>query len=192
MSPLIVTVLRSGGEYLPEHVYRLKKMLPGRMLYCLSDIRLNSSVVTISLKYDWAGWWSKMELFRPDFVCDWFYVDLDTTITGDISDMLNVGRTHMLSDFYRPERPASGLMYLTPDDRARVWNEWIKDPHGHMARAGTLGDQAFIRTVLGDGVARWQDTLPGQVVSYKVHCREDIPSDARVVCFHGKPRPWAL
>jgi len=27
-------------------------------------------------------------------------------------------------------------------------------------------------------------------VSYKVHCRAGVPAGARVVCFHGRPKPW--
>ena len=67
-----------------------------------------------------------------------------------------------------------------------------------MRMKGKRGDQAFIEDALtGSTQLRplfWQDLLPGQVVSYKNHIRgkEKFPARARVVCFHGKPRPWGV
>jgi hypothetical protein len=52
-----------------------------------------------------------------------------------------------------------------------------------------LGDQGFLHEHIGDA-AKWQDTEP--VYSYKVHCKGKLPADAKVVCFHGKPRPWTV
>ena len=34
----------------------------------------------------------------------------------------------------------------------------------------------------------YQDSIKG-IYSYKKECRELLPLDARVICFHGKPRP---
>jgi hypothetical protein len=50
------------------------------------------------------------------------------------------------------------------------------------------GDQGFLQSVLGD-CQRWQD-VAGGIYSYKAHCSRGVPADARVICFHGKPRPW--
>ena len=100
----------------------------------------------------------------------------------------------MLSDFYRPSVPASGLMFLKEADRNAVWDHWAADPRGHMRRAVTRacwGDQGIIREVYGDKVARWDAVAPGAVVSYKADLKKMLaPEGASVVCFHGKPRPW--
>ncbi|SDF69664.1 hypothetical protein SAMN05216571_101257 [Onishia taeanensis] len=199
-----VCVLRSGGEFGPEHV----QWLAGRVdlnhwlarhddndIQCLSDVEVRG-VPTIPLAHGWPGWWAKMELFRPDLPGDLIYLDLDTVVLYDLEPLIAAaaGRTTLLSDFYRPAQPASGLMYIAERDKARVWAHWMRDPAGHMARARTTacwGDQGILRQVLGDGVQRWQDVAQGQVVSYKAHCRQGIPAAARVVCFHGNPRPWA-
>ena len=65
-----------------------------------------------------------MNLFHPSIRGDLLYFDLDTVIVGDLSELSSMGRTTLLSDFYYPERPASGLMYLTESDRAKVWAAW--------------------------------------------------------------------
>lgn len=186
-----VCVLRSGGEYKPAHVQWLARQVPG--LTCLSDVDV-PGVTTMPLRHDWPGWWSKLELFRPDIEGDLFYIDLDTVITGDLAPLIDAanGKTTMLSDFYWPEKPASGLMYIAQADKARVWEAWMASPEQHMRRPvgrGTIGDQGFLGSVLTP--QRWQDVAPGRVVSFKVHCKQQLPSKARVVCFHGQPRPWA-
>ncbi|HSH43856.1 MAG TPA: hypothetical protein VK973_17170 [Arenicellales bacterium] len=160
----------------------------------MSDVVV-PGVETIPLKYDWPGWWSKLELFRPDIDGDLLYLDLDTVVLSDVASLIEAagGKTTMLSDFYWPEHPASGLMYIAERDRAHVWREWMRTPQGHMGRRGgrgTIGDQGFLGSVLSP--QRWQDVAPGQVVSFKVHCKHQIPSKARVVCFHGQPRPWGV
>lgn len=181
-----VCVLKSGGEFTPKHVKWLARQVPG--LICLSDVPVDG-VETIPLIHNWPKWFSKFELFRPDIDGDLLYFDLDTVIVGDL-ESLDVGKTTMLSDFYRPHLPASGLMYIKQEDKQRVWDYWIKNPVGHMQRARTTqcwGDQGILRGVLGRGVNRWDE---GLAVSYKVHCKRGVPKGASVVCFHGNPRPW--
>lgn len=189
----IVCVLKTGGDFKIEHVQALASELPG--LICLSDT-LIPDVVTIPLRHNWPGWWSKMELFRPDIKGDLFYLDLDTLVFGDIQPIIDAanGLTTMLSDFYWPEKPASGLMYIAEEDKQRVWAEWMKNPALHMNQRpgrGVIGDQGFLGKVLKP--RRWQAIAPGSIVSYKAHCKGGKrPKGAQIVCFHGKPRPWEL
>jgi len=183
-------VLRSGGDYGPKHVQWLAKQVPG--LVCLSDVPIEG-VETIPLLHDWPGWWAKIEMFRPDIEGDILYFDLDTVVTGSLGGFEGHDRSIMLTDFYYPARPGSGLMYINQDDKVKVWAEWIAGPSAHMARCNTRehwGDQGFLRDVLP--CDRWQDVLPGQIVSYKAHCRNGLPKGANVVCFHGHPRPWQV
>lgn len=184
-----ICVLRSGGEFTPAHVQWLARQVPG--LTCLSDVEV-PGVATLPLYYDWPGWWAKMELFRPDMRGDLLYLDLDTVVLGDLS-VLDVGATTVLRDFTRPHLMGSGLMYLVEMDRPLVWAKFVQDPGKHIAECVTQerwGDQGFLQGVLV--AQRWQDALPGRVVSYKEHCISRVPSGARVVCFHGKPRPWEV
>lgn len=183
-----VTVLKSGGEYRPEHVQRLAKKVPG--LVCLSDVDI-PGVPTVKLQHNWPGWWSKMELFSPLFDTDLLHIDLDTLIVGDIAPFLKVGKTTLLDDFYYPGTLASGLMYIRHEDKTKVWAEFMKNPEGVIGayvKPPLIGDQGFLNTVIKAQI--WQEVLPKAVVSYKVHCQEGIPPGASIVCFHGKPRPW--
>lgn len=177
---IVACVLRSGGCYTPEYVRRLKAgvdaHLSGHDFVCLSDVEVPCE--RIPLVTDWPGWFAKIELFRlrgPTL-----YLDLDTVITGDLTDIADhEHRFTMLSDFYYPQRPASGVMAWN-GDYSHLFLEF--DPKtkypGH-------GDQGYIGSrVEAD---RFQDLFPGQIVSRKVKATRN--ADERIVCFHGIPRP---
>ncbi len=177
-----VCVLRSGGDYGPEHVRWLAKQVPG--LVCLSDVRVDG-VETVPMRYGFPSWWAKCELFSDAFDDDLMYFDLDTVVL----DVPKVERTTVLRDFYYPETMGSGLMYIAQADKARVWDAFMERPSLHMRRCCIGGDQQFLQDHIG-GAQKWQDVA--HVYSYKAHCLDGLPADAQVVCFHGRPRPWHI
>ena len=87
----VACVLKSGGDFTPEHVYALKNALnehlPEHRFYCFTDVDC-MPVWMIPLIHDLPGWWSKMELCRPDEIPGTvLYIDLDTVILGDLSPL---------------------------------------------------------------------------------------------------------
>jgi hypothetical protein len=180
-----ICVLRSGGDFLPEHVHRLARMVPG--LVALSDVPIEG-IETIQLQYGWPGWWAKMEMFRPDIMGDVFYLDLDTLV---LKMPAMPDSDTVLTDFGDPAVIGSGIMYLTEATRAAIWKAWIQDPMEHIGRhiKWPAGDQGFLLPYLKHA-KRWQRLA--RVYSWKIHCKRGIPEDAEVVCFHGKPRPWDI
>lgn len=196
----VATVLRSGGDFKPEHVERLANQLRsvGHKLFCFSDLDVPNR---IPLEHGWPRWWAKMELFRPGLSGDILHIDLDSTVIDNLFPLLMRTKLTMLQDFYRPKLLASGVMLIPQDVRDGIWSEWIKSPERWMREHRTGGDQSFIGSLVGN-CATWQYCVPGAVVSYKVHVRESnresekgtgtVPKGARLICFHGKPRPWAV
>ncbi len=178
-----VCVLRSGGDFRPEHVQWLARQVPG--IVCLSDVPVDG-VKTIPLRMKWPGWWSKMEAFDTSLIAgDVLLIDLDTVVL-DLPEMPSV--TTVLNDFYRPQLMGSGFMFLTEADRARCWQAFNADPARHMRECVTRerwGDQGFLHPLIGHS-ARWGD----EARSYKAHCKDGVPAGTKVVAFHGKPRPW--
>lgn len=194
----VACVLKSGGIYDASWVHRLKDGVtrhlksPHRFV-CLSDVDVPCD--RIPLQHDWPGWWSKIELFKmPGPV---LFYDLDTAIVGDQSDIASLAmKTSFatLRDFYAPGHLGSGVMaWSVGFSVCGMYAAFARDPDRCMKlRRARMGDQAFIEDSCGGGdnpdIDRWQDVLPGQIVSYKVHCRNGIPPNARVVCLHGKPK----
>jgi hypothetical protein len=198
--PRVALVLRSGGEYKPEHVQTLATQLREQSFepIVLSDVDV-PGVERIPLRYPaWKGWWAKMELHRPDIEGDLLAMDLDTRIVGDIADIAARTEITLLRDFYRPRKLQSGLMYLPAAARAETWVRW----HERYMHVFQRGDGDFMDHVWAGRARTWQDDLPEQVVSYKCHVMRDtkkpgkhigdgtVPANARIVCYHGQPRPW--
>lgn len=158
---------------------------------CLSD---DPNVPNLTpLEHKWEGWWAKMELFRPDFEEDIFYVDLDTIIKGDIQPLLDkcatIDKPIMLSDFYFPQRLASGIMWLPKEYRSKVWDKWIDSPESIMKICGHYGDQKFIGEIYKGDALRFQD-FTNEIISYKGHVKRGLAKgDETIICYHGKPRP---
>lgn len=179
----VLCVLRAGKDFEPRHAQWLARQVPG--IVCLSDQPV-PGVRTVPLRHRWPGWWSKMEAFDTELIGgDVLLIDLDTVVMS-LPPM--PACTTVLSDFYRPHLMGSGFMFLKEVDRARCWDAFVRDPQRHMRECVTRarwGDQGFLQDHMS-AAARWGP----EVRSYKVHCRAGVPTGTRVVCFHGRPRPW--
>jgi hypothetical protein len=194
--PLTVAcVLKSGGIYDATWVTRLKAGVAKHLLIeyrfvCLSDVDVPCE--RIPLEHDWPGWWSKIELFKLSGPV--LYFDLDTAIVGDLVEIAGwIPQTTftMLRDFYAPGHFGSGVMGWSRDSVRRLYDIFASNPIGAMAvRRARMGDQAYIEDTWFSKphIVCWQEACPDQIVSYKVHCRNGIPPDARVICLHGKPK----
>jgi hypothetical protein len=185
---IVACVLRSGGEYKPEHVYALQKMcathLPPHEFVCFSDVELECK--TIPLRHDWEGWWAKMEMFRLPSA---LYFDLDTILIDDCTSIIEAAKQHdfvILRDFYRgqynPKAMQSSMMY---------WSKPVKlyELYAGLQVYAAGGDQSYIEHHMKDQVTYWQDICDG-IVSFKADVLPKGLDDAKVVIFHGKPRPW--
>lgn len=191
-----------GGqqEYSPKHVHALARQIEqyaqGVRFQVLSDVKI-PGIETIPYTEGWPGWWIKMSLCDPKIPGDFLFMDLDTVITGPLNDILAVKRLTLLRDFYRDgkklkEGLGGGLMYFPGDDcRQGPWRMFTQQPQLNM-RVYSRGDQFLFEKFWLNKADRWQDVVPGQVVSWKVHCQNGVPPDARVVCFHGQPRPFSV
>jgi len=201
--PTVACVLRASDTYTPEYVTRLyegvRKHWSGDLDFvALTDTPINHpGVRDVSLAHDWPGWWSKLELFRPDLTGRLLYFDLDTMIVGSLGG-IQEERRHTTLKRQLPKYAGqinSGMMMLPQKVRAPVWKEWIKGPRRWMRKHAHGGDQAFLQSVWGLRRVRfWQDEYPGQVCSYRMRVLRDkrVPPGTRVVYFHGKPRPHEI
>lgn len=202
-SPSLLTVacvLKSGGAYDATWVERLQAGVarhlsaPYRFI-CLSDVEV--ACERIPLRHDWPGWWSKLEMFRLEGPV--LYLDLDTAVVGDLCDIAEQATRPeftALRGFYSEAWVGSGLMAWNIGLR-HLYEKFAAGADGYIAKYRTRGDQAFIMDH-EPNIVRWQDRLPGQIVSYKAHVRARqnaresgdgaIPSNARVVCLHGVPK----
>lgn len=197
----LITVLRSGGEYKVEHVAKLKAQAEhfgfGGEFICLSDC--HSAPGYRELKHGWPGWWSKMEAFKIHGPA--VYVDLDTWFTGSLGPLFEAAQSYpfiALRDFNPKQRLLGTGLMAWCGNLSEIYHHFRQYPRFHMEQNRNprwWGDQGFMEryiTKTSSPIAFWQEVLPGAVVSFKKHCQNGVPEDARVVCFHGKPKPWEV
>lgn len=148
-----------------------------------------NSVTPIEPDVGVKGWWNKCALFRPGIFPNGervLYFDLDTIITGDLSDIAAyTGKFAALRDFNFKGNMNSGLMAWEAGTLDHIWRVWQRCGRPQFDPGG---DQAWIED-MQPTADYWQEIMPGQVVSYKVDCQQGVPDKARVCCFHGHPRP---
>jgi hypothetical protein len=192
---IVASVLRTGGEYSPCHVYNLRDMcrdfLPTHQFICLTDTEL-SNIDTVRLQRDWLGWWSKLELFKLKGPC--LYFDLDTVLVNDCSSLVDALKGKWFATLYDPNTDpvnyelGSGIMYWE-DDMQFLYSDFN---YAQDCMAG--GDQAYIRKRLEEkgllkNVSLIQQLTTG-VVSFKVNNVTSVDPSHKIIYFHGRPRPW--
>lgn len=200
----IAAVLKYSADYQIKHAKWLADQVPG--IVFISDIEI-PGVITVPMKHKWPGWWSKINLFSDAIPGDILYLDIDTVVLDkDFLGVIKIAanrKTTMLSDFYFPKRAASGIMYIAEQDKNKVWQTFVNNPRQYMRKFRTLGDGGFINSVLPD-VRRWDKVFPGSIISYKKDVLRPgdkysdkftcgtgkVPADAKIIAFHGRPRPW--
>lgn len=196
-------VLRSGGQYKPCHVTRLAAQIrlydTTSPIYCLTDMELERTslgVQSVPLKHDWPGWWAKIEMFRRDVIPKGatLYLDLDTDVIADPRTLrLESEGFSMLEDFNYSGFGASGVMFWNGRAPERVYRNFLMAPEAtidsYVRMPHKWGDQAFIRDNLPNPYIFF---LAGQIVSHKLHCQNGIPDGARIIAYHGRPKPWEL
>lgn len=185
------TVLKSGGEYRPEHVLRMRDMIdkyvdcPYRFV-CYSDMEI-PDVTIRPLLHGWPGWWSKIHLFKD--IEDSFYIDLDMTITGNITDMVMVDSDFIALRNMNPRIEGIGSAMMKWRGDYSILYDWFKeDPERYMRennRIGTnhLGDQSIIWKILDGKIDFFQDKFPNRIKKFN-------EAGGSVKVFYGKHRPW--
>jgi len=144
----------------------------------------------------------RLRMFHPEIVSvlgeRFVSLDLDMVITGDLRPLWHRpepivfwGDTNPL-----PRSHYNGSMVLmSAGCRPQVWNAF--DPQTSPAKALAAkawgSDQGWISYVLGPGEAKW--TKADGVYSFRNDIEKRglmLPSNARLVAFHGRLDPWAV
>lgn len=208
----IICVLKTGGDFTSDYVVKLRNAC-GRHIkeefrfICLTDdvsAKNLPGVISVCLKHNYSGWWSKFEIFRLRGKS--LYFDLDTIIIDDISNFIAVVDNLKENEFagitaFNPVRGGneqtqfgSGVMGWNGDFEFILKNfEYNKDVKIRRM-VPFFGDQERIYAILTENQIKmkfWQKETTG-LYSYKRNCKNGVPKDAKIICFHGKPRPHQI
>ena len=195
-----VVTLKSGGDFEPWDAVTLANQVRQHLdiphqFYCLTDMYIDDDLIeVVKLKHGWPGWWSMIEMFG--ITGPVIASGLDMLVIDDISRLAELAMTCPDDVFYmaRPQPPAfskgerwcSGL---------QIWNgdwSWLMDKFNPSLHIGQFDkEQRYTCHKLlsaGIEIRAVQDHFDGYY-SYKNDCRRGVPVDAKVILFHGHPRP---
>jgi hypothetical protein len=206
------------SQFSPETVYALREMLqknyphPHRFV-CVTDqpdalrgietipLWRDLSDMPSPLGHSYPSCYRRLKVFAPDagetFGPRIVSIDLDTVIVGDLTALFDRPEDVVLwgeSDFPGRQHYCGSMWMLKTGTRPHVWTTFdpLKSP-ALAKRAGARGsDQAWLSYALGPKEARW--TRKDGVYSYRKDIARrgiDLPSDARIVFWHGKVDPWS-
>jgi len=133
------------------------------------------------------GWWAKISLFEPGrFSGRVFYLDLDTTVVGLLDPIVLIEAPFAaIKDYQYPMIINSSVMVWDAGVADHVFTEFNPSV---MERYS--GDQNWINNRIP--TAR---RFPREwCVSYKATVKPmgRVPDNARIVVYHGEPKPWDL
>jgi hypothetical protein len=202
----------------PETVYALREMIrrhyakPHRFVCVTDEPNALPGVETIPLwpecssipspiGHSYPSCYRRLKVFAPDagltFGERLVSIDLDSVIVGDVTPLFDRPEDFVIwgeSDFPNTTPYCGSLWMLKTGTRTKAWTEFDeKTSPSRAMRAGCRGsDQGWLAYVLGKGEATW--TRKDGVYSFRKHIAQDryrLPSDARLVSFHGKVDPWS-
>ena len=139
---------------------------------------------------------------RKNFVKFWVYAkdngidgrvilfDLDMIILNNIDDMLAYPGVWCGIKAFRStvHHLGGGMVSFQKKKCEWLWDELYNNRE--MWEMKCRGNERFVyEALLSSTTDTWQDLYPNALVSYKRQCLTGIPKDARIVAFHGKPRP---
>lgn len=173
----VACVLSEGPKrhYDRSHVARLERMVAAHMAQPYRFVCLDDS--------PFPGWWAKISLFEPGrFSGRVLYLDLDVTVVGGLDD---------IADFPSPFAAIKDWERPTVNSSVMAWDaghlDGLYDDFSPQVMNRLAGDQDWISERIPAA------TFPKDwCVSYKHQCHYSVPLGARVVVFHGRPKPWDL
>ena len=190
----VVCVLKSGGDFKPAYVHRLRDMVKRNLKYsfrmdCLTDYpksAFDREINVIPFQVDFPWKWCKINLWNPHnpFLNRILYLDLDSVILGDLTEIVDYPadfalvhqwKKNMKSRFGRSRNLTykSPLMVWNHNARPELWNDFSL---GILDRL--VGDQDWIGERLPN-----EQTLPiGWFDEQRYYeSEEEIPSECRVL-----------
>lgn len=205
-----------GDKYSDDYVYRLKAMVERNLeqpfeFTCLTD-RAIPGVDCYLTPVNWPGWWQKLYLFKAATPGEKnLYLDLDVVVTGPLDDLVS-DQLSMPSNWAQSGHGGcqSSVMAwsknyerITASFDPDLLSDGVSGNYGYYGPKRLWGDQEFITDLMGDPVEVTSFGSPAPeyltslgvvtemqgIKSYKYHCRNALPHDAKVVCFHGNPKP---
>lgn len=198
----IMLVLKEGGDFSFQDVLLISRHINGKWMtspcphvYCLWDKVSKEydfgNITLLPLPKNIPGTWSRIHLYSPEMekYRPFLYIDLDTAIIKSVENLIltitNPRDFITLEDFWQKGQLATGLVWFPAncDKLKNVYSSFTPE-----SVKGSRMDAFLRKTIVPDMF--WQQ-LTNTIYDFKPrlgNLLSVLPSEANVVCFHGKPR----
>jgi hypothetical protein len=186
----VVCVLRQGGKvgYDATWVEKLKNSVARNLtvdhrFVCLSDVDVPCE--QIPLIGTGAGFWAKLELFRPGlFTGPVLYIDLDTVICSNIDAIVNcINDQQFVMLLETDKNVVSSAVMWWQGDHSYLWNRYINTPESVLkeqySKMPKYGDQAFIEDYTNHTLL--QEHIPESWVGWS--SQRAVSVDSKILIF---------
>lgn len=189
-----------GRDYTVNDILRLRQSVDKHIdrpykFYCLTnDLTSEIPAIKIPLKHNWPGWWSKIELHRPDLPEGrTLYLDLDSHIISNLAPILDFPGNLVMFPTKATKKKIKNIdssfayhyqaatMLFTPGSTKEVYNKFKKHPETYMRKF--YGDQ--------DIMGKWipnQPMFPDRWMQKLNHCRNMIKPPEGTIIITGRPK----
>lgn len=199
-------------EFTSEHVNTLFRAvadnlhIPHRFV-CITDdpVGLDDNITVVPLpefthikvRPGFPSCYIRLMAFEPEFAktigSRILTLDLDTAITGDITQLVDRDEDIVLwrNTSHRGIKYQGGLHLMNAGARPQVWSRFRGDAsYAETKRRGLVGsDQAWLTHVLPDDETCW---VKSDGIAKTQDCKRSIPAWARMVHFSGLIKPWTV
>lgn len=184
-----IACVKWGNKYSSDYVNRLYSMIQRNFsldhnFICFTDNpkEINKNIEIKLLPTLLEGWYNKLYLFKEGLMKGKvIYFDLDTIILKNIDELANYqGDLALLNDFNN-NTLATGIMIWKAEKNYKIWEKYKEMNYPKYFN----GDgQFFNDNYDADKI----NSFFNGILSFKNHCKYRVPINARIVCFHGKPK----
>jgi hypothetical protein len=204
-----------SGAYSMEYANKSYSMVKRHLrrefdAYCITDrpAELHHEITPISPLIDGVeGWWNKLFFFAeqmPDgFI---FTLDVDVLVVGDLTPIINYATEHVAemacySDaiHWEGSKFSSSMMIFRSGALSHIYDRFKKEYPGIRNFKG--GDQVWTFPQLSE-ILYLDEVFPGFKRSLKFQMAQQqqgkfllpnsLPSELRLIDFHGRPKPHEL
>jgi hypothetical protein len=186
----VVCVLRNGGKvgYNATWVEKLKNSVARNLtlehrFVCLSDVDVPCE--RIPLVGAGAGFWAKLELFRPQlFDGPVLYIDLDTVICSNLNNTVDRIKDQQFVMLLETDKNvvSSAIMWWQ-GDHSYLWDRYLKIPLEEIkekySKMPRYGDQAFIEDHTNHTLL--QDHIPTEWIGFS--SQREVSADTKILIF---------
>lgn len=186
----VVCVLRQGGKvgYDATWVEKLKNSVARNLtidyrFVCLSDVDVPCERIPLISQN--AGFWAKLELFRPKLFKDpVLYIDLDTVICDNLDDIVNQIKDQQFVMLLETDKNVvSSAVMWWQGDHSYLWDRYLEIPSEEIkekySKMPRYGDQAFIEDYTKHTLL--QEHIPEEWIGWS--SQKKISTDTKLLIF---------